>query len=144
MSLSIAKPGVDIGIVIGDVAAQMRFYGETLGLPLLGEVPLPAGALYVFGCGDSLLKLYFVGTAAADESRGAFGSRRGVAYLTINVTNIEAAIETLRRAGTAVITPLSEFDAGVELKPPVGRVRARYAIVADPEGNRVELLQRMS
>jgi predicted enzyme related to lactoylglutathione lyase len=28
------------------------------------------------------------------------------------------------------------------LPEPVGRVRARYAMIADPEGNRVELLQR--
>lgn len=140
--LRIAKAGVDIGIVVGDVAAQKRFYGDLLGLADMGEVPLPNGTLHIYACGSSLLKLYAIAGAGGDQTRGEFGSRKGLAYITLNVENIEEVLSVLERGGANVLTPLSEFDAGVDLPEPVGRVRARYAMIADPEGNRVELLQR--
>lgn len=127
---------------MGDATAQKRFYGELLGLPYMGEVPLPNGTLYLYACGSSLLKLYAIPGAGGDQTRGEFGSRKGLAYITLNVENIEELLTALERGGATVLTSLSEFDAGVALPEPVGRVRARYAMIADPEGNRVELLQR--
>src|SRR5882724_378831 len=141
--LKFAKPGADIGIVIGNVAAQTRFYGKTLGLPQFGKIQLPNGTLHIYSCGDSLLKLYAIPGAAIDFVRGEFGSRVGLAYITINLTNIDEVFENLFRAGVTVITPLSEFDTGIELSVPGASIRARYAMLADPEGNRVELLQRL-
>lgn len=140
--LRIAKSGVDVGIVIRDVAAQKRFYGDLLGLPNKGEVPLPNGRLYIYACGGTLLKLYGIPGASELSASGEFGSKRGLAYITINIENLEEVVATLQASGVTFLTPLSEFDAGVELPEPVGRVRAKYAIVSDPEGNRVELLQR--
>ena len=142
--LRIAKPGADIGIVIGNVEAQTRFYGETLGLPQFGKIPLPNGTLHIYSCGDSLLKLYAIQGAAIELTRGEFGSRIGYAYITINITNIDEVFESLTKAGVTVITSLSEFDAGIEMSAPGAHIRARYAMLADPEGNRVELLQRLS
>jgi predicted enzyme related to lactoylglutathione lyase len=87
------------------------------------------------------LKLYAIPGAGA-SAPGEFGSQKGFAYVTLNVENIEDVLGALEKGGANILTPLSEFDAGVALPEPVGRVRARYAMVADPEGNRVELLQR--
>jgi predicted enzyme related to lactoylglutathione lyase len=140
--LKIAKAGVDIGIVVADVAAQQRFYGELLGLAHMGDVPLPNGTLHIYACGSSLLKLYAIPGAGGASAPGEFGSQKGLAYITLNVENIEDVLGALEKGGANILTPLSEFDAGVALPEPVGRVRARYAMVADPEGNRVELLQR--
>ncbi|HVZ69111.1 MAG TPA: VOC family protein [Rhizomicrobium sp.] len=141
--LRIAKSGVDIGIVIGDVSAQRRFYGELLGLADMGEIPLPNGKLYIYACGSSLLKLYAIPGASGASSPGEFGTRKGLAYITLNVEDIEEVLAALQKGGANILTPLSEFDAGVALPEPVGRVRARYAMIGDPEGNRVELLQRL-
>jgi predicted enzyme related to lactoylglutathione lyase len=140
--LKIAKAGVDIGIVVEDIAAQKRFYGELLGLAHMGDVPLPNGTLHIYACGSSLLKLYAIPGARSPSASGEFGSQKGLAYITLNVENIEDVLAVLEKGGANILTPLSEFDAGVTLSEPVGRVRARYAMIADPEGNRVELLQR--
>lgn len=139
--LKVAKSGVDIGIVVRDIAAQTRFYSGTLGLPKSGEVPLPNGTLHIFSCGSSLLKLYEIAAAKTAPS-AEFGAQTGIAYVTLNVENIDALMDAVKRDGATILTPLSEFDAGVTLPEPVGRVKARYAMLADPEGNRVELLQR--
>ena len=127
---------------MGDIAAQKRFYGDLLGLAHMGDVPLPNGTLHIYACGSSLIKLYAIADAAGDQGRGDFGSRKGLAYITLNVENIGEVLSVLERGGANILTSLSEFDAGVTLPEPVGRVRAQYAMIADPEGNRVELLQR--
>lgn len=140
--LKVAKPGVDVGIVVKDIAAQTRFYSGTLGLPKSGEVPLPNGTLHIFACGNSLLKLYEIVGANAARPAGEFGAQVGLTYITLDVQNIDELMDAVKRDGATVLTPVSEFDAGVSLPEPVGRVKARYAMLADAEGNRVELLQR--
>lgn len=142
--LKFAKQGADIGIVVSNVATQTRFYGETLGLQQFGKIRLPNGTLHIYSCGDSLLKLYAISGAAIDLVRGEFGSRIGLAYITINLTNIDEAFDDVVRAGVTVVTPLSELDTGIEVGVPGASIRVRYAMLADPEGNRVELLQRLT
>ncbi|MDE2463582.1 MAG: VOC family protein [Alphaproteobacteria bacterium] len=139
--LKVRKAGIDVGIVVSDIAAQAHFYGHTLGLPRAGEIPLPDGRLHLYSCGQSLLKLY-VRKDAKHSARAPFGDAAGIAYLTLDIENLDAAMASVLRDGATVITPISEFDAGVTLPEPAGRVRARYAMIADPEGNLVELLER--
>lgn len=44
--IQIAKSAVDVGIVVADLDAQLRFYGEVLGLRYLGVMPVPNGVLH--------------------------------------------------------------------------------------------------
>lgn len=136
--VEVTKPGADIGIMVADEAGQRRFYGEALGLPYKGDVELPNGKLVIYACGDTLLKLYVIpGMPSKPETPpGA-----GLAYFTINVKDVHSAVARLEQHGIAIETT-GEFDAGVTLDAPVGRVKALYAIVNDADGNRVELLQR--
>lgn len=139
--LRVRKAGIDVGIVVSDIAAQVRFYGTTLGLPDVGEVAIPEGRLHFFSCGQSLLKLY-VRQAARKSPRVPFGEMAGIAYLTLDIDNLDAAMASVQRDAATIVVPISDFDAGVTLPEPAGRVRARYAMIADPEGNLVELLER--
>jgi predicted enzyme related to lactoylglutathione lyase len=66
----------------------------------------------------------------------------GIAYLTLDIENLDAAMASVQRDAATIVVPISDFDAGVTLPEPAGRVRARYAMIADPEGNLVELLER--
>ncbi|HET7335690.1 MAG TPA: VOC family protein [Rhizomicrobium sp.] len=141
-AIRFAKAGVDVGIVVADAPAQCHFYGEVLGLPKMGEVQLPNGTLHIFRCGNSLLKLYALSGASRGSPAGEFGAHTGIAYVTLDVENLEEVLPSLENAGVTILTPLSQFDAGVELPEPVGRVQASFAMIADPEGNRIELLQR--
>ncbi len=140
--LALSKRGVDVGIVIANVAAQKTFYGDVLGLPFVREVPLPNGAVHIFACGESLLKLYALKGANADQGLGEFGSRLGLGYVTLPLSNIEEVVEGCERAGVKFLTPLSDFESGT--RGSLGAVKARFAMIADPEGNRIELFQRLS
>ena len=74
--------------------------------------------------------------------RAPFGDVTGVAYLTLEIENLDAAIASVLKEGVTIVMPIAVFDAGITLPEPAGRVRARYAMIADPEGNLVELLER--
>ncbi|MDE2463339.1 MAG: hypothetical protein KGO02_06470, partial [Alphaproteobacteria bacterium] len=102
--LKVRKAGIDVGIVVSDIAAQAHFYGHTLGLPKAGEIPLPDGRLYLFSCGVSLLKLY-VRKDARHPPRAPFGDAAGIAYLTLDIENLDAAMASVLRDGATVITP---------------------------------------
>jgi catechol 2,3-dioxygenase-like lactoylglutathione lyase family enzyme len=137
--LAVAKAGVDAGIVIADLAKQKRFYGEFLGLPLLREIGLANGLVCIFTCGESLLKLYALSGAKGDADRGDFGSRLGLGYVTIWVKNLDEVLANCRGAGVPILTPATELttDAG-------SKRRIRYAFIADPENNRLELFESMA
>lgn len=140
--MQIAKPGADVGIITKDASVLRPFYEEALGLPFLGTVPLPTGTLHVFACGDTLLKFYEIPEARAPTTAPAFGEQTGIAYVTVNVGDIDEVVQRLNEHGVEPAAPVVEFDAGVTLPEPVGRVRARVTLVADPDGNTIELLQR--
>lgn len=136
----IVKPAVDIGIVVSNVEGQRHFYGEVLGLPYLGMMPVPNGVLHVYACGDSYLKLYAMRDTPAAES-AAFGTRPGFAYVTFTVAGVEETFAAARAGGATVIAEPGFFDGGVTLAPPIGRMRARFALLADADGNMIELIE---
>jgi catechol 2,3-dioxygenase-like lactoylglutathione lyase family enzyme len=138
--VKLAKQAADIGIVVADLAAQRRFYGEMLELPYAGVLPLPGGEVHVYLCGDSLLKLYCLGEGALSDGV-PFGSRAGLAYLTLTLDDVDSTFAGLKAKGAAILGEPGDFDGGVELAPPVGRMKARFALVADADGNMIELFE---
>jgi catechol 2,3-dioxygenase-like lactoylglutathione lyase family enzyme len=136
----LAKLAADIGIVVADLEAQRRFYGEVLGLPYAGVLPLPGGEVHVYPCGESLLKLYRMGEGAPADA-ALFGSRAGLAYLTLTLADVDGTFADLKAKGVTVLSEPGDFDGGVELAPPVGRMKARFALIADADGNMIELFE---
>ena len=136
----ITKPGVDVGIQVSDLEGQRRFYGEALGLPHVGRIELPGAVLHFYACGHSLLKLYAI--PGLERTPRPAEPRSGVAYITIHVADLAQTVADLERHGATILQPPTEFDAGVTLPDPIGRVRALFAMVADADGNKVELMQR--
>jgi hypothetical protein len=63
-----------------------------------------------------------------------------LAYVTLHVRELDYTVDAIARAGFSVLQRISKIDADVTLPAPIGRVRARYAFVAD--GNRVELMEQ--
>lgn len=110
---------VQIAMPAGEEAAARRFYGELLGLP---EIPKPPALLENGGCWFAAGQLQLhLGVA-----REFTPARK--AHPALLVPDLDALLERLAAAG-APITP----DARV---PGV-----RRAYVADPFGNRLELIQ---
>lgn len=132
MSLDITKPSIDIGIVCNDIDAMLTFYGETLGLPLEGTIPMPGGGkMNRFKVGDSVIKVIELDPkpetpAAPGGIRGATGYR----YWTITCSNLADCVARAGAAGAKIVVAAKEVRPGITI-----------AIIADPDGNWVELLQ---
>ena len=128
--MDVAKESIDLGLIVRNMDACRRFYGETLGLPFEGEMPLGgAGRMYRYLIGTTVLKLL---TADEQTPAGPSGMRAqtGLRYFTISVPDIEAAVERVREQGIEPSLPIREIRPGV-----------RIAMLTDPDGNTVELLE---
>jgi predicted enzyme related to lactoylglutathione lyase len=132
MSLDIKKAAIDIGIITKDIDAMMTFYGETLGLELEGSIPMPGGGtMNRFKVGDSVIKVIELDPAApADAAPGGIRGAAGYRYWTITVGNLEASVEKAAAAGAKIVVPAKVVREGITI-----------AIIADPDGNWVELLE---
>lgn len=132
MPVEIKKPAIDIGIVAKDIAAMMKFYGETLGLEFEAAIPMPGGGtMNRFKVGDSVIKVIELEPAApADAAPGGIRGAHGYRYWTITVGNLNESVEAAAAAGAQIVVPAKVVREGVTI-----------AIIADPDGNWVELLE---
>jgi predicted enzyme related to lactoylglutathione lyase len=132
MTIEIKKPAIDIGIVANNIDAMMGFYRDTLSLEFEATIPMPGGGkMNRFKVGDSVIKVIELDPkpsveAATGGIRGATGYR----YWTISVGNLNACVVKAEAAGSKIVVPAKEVRPGVTI-----------AIIADPDGNWVELLE---
>lgn len=132
MGVQLAKDAVDIGIVSRDYDASLRFYRDTLGFQYLGEAKTPAGSLiHLLMCGAAMVKLVqHDAIPQAANPPGGLETATGLRYLTISVTNLDEVVADCEAAGCAIAWPKQEIMPG-----------ATIAVVEDPDGNWVEILQ---
>lgn len=132
MSLDLAKDSIDLGIVTKDVDAMLKFYRDTLGLKVEGEMPMPGGGKMTrLLCGTSTIKLVVNGKEpGAVAPPGGIQGATGYRYWTISINNLEEATNECKEAGYKVIVPPTEIREGVSI-----------SMIEDPDGNWVELLQ---
>lgn len=131
MPFEMAKPGLDVGVVVSDMEKAKKFYGAALGLKPLAALPieLPGGGTMVrFQSGATVIKLRTFPTTPPAVEKGTM-SANGIRLLTIYVRDTDALAKQFSAAGFAV----PQFTA-----PP--NVAYRLAFVNDPDGNRIELL----
>lgn len=132
MSVDVKKAAIDIGIIAKDIDAMMTFYGDTLGLEFEASIPMPGGGtMNRFKVGDSIIKVIELDPAApADAAPGGIRGANGYRYWTITVGNLEDCVQKAADAGAKVVVPAKVVREGVTI-----------AIIADPDGNWVELLE---
>ena len=129
--MSIQKSAIDLGIITNNLHAMLTFYGEQLGLEVESVIDMPGGGVMQrFKAGDSIVKVIETDpkpnlTAPPDGIRGATGYR----YWTLHISDLEDKVASLEEAGIKVVVPVKEIRTGITI-----------AIVADPDGNWVELL----
>ena len=125
MGLETQKSSIDIGIIVKDIDAMMKFYGEILGLDLEATIPMR------FKVGDSIIKLIALDPAPSAEAEpGGIRAASGYRYWTIHVPSLEEIIGKVEAGGGKVVVPIREIREGVSI-----------AFLEDPDGNWVELLQ---
>lgn len=131
MSVSITKNSIDLGIVTTNGDAMLAFYRDTLGLRYLREIPMPgsAGVMHQLLSGESMIKLVVLPETPAKAAPGGIPGSTGYRYWTISVSNMAEVLEECKAAGAKVVFGEKTIAPGV-----------RIAMLADPDGNWVELL----
>jgi catechol 2,3-dioxygenase-like lactoylglutathione lyase family enzyme len=143
---------IDLGCVVTDLDASVRFYTEGIGFRELPgfsvEGPLAADAgltdakslairVLVLGEGDSATKLKLMQVADATPRPGDnefIHSHTGFRYLTIMVADTDAALARLAKLG---VKPLAKSPVALPDHLAKGM---HLTCVRDPDGNLVELI----
>jgi catechol 2,3-dioxygenase-like lactoylglutathione lyase family enzyme len=123
---------VQVGILVRDLDAMTDFYGGTLGLDYIGDLDIPGGIMKRYRCGDGTVKLvrFDADQPGTNPPNGMLGGATGLRYVTLDVGDVAATLARCEAGGHKVAIPLMEFLPGLPV-----------AIVEDPEGNWVELME---
>jgi catechol 2,3-dioxygenase-like lactoylglutathione lyase family enzyme len=128
---------VQIGLVMRNCERMVDFYRNVLGLPYAGPTQLtPTNVTHYFDVGSVRIKLAELDpipelSSPPDGWRGATGIR----WITFDLDDLDAVVERCVAAGL-------RFEA--EMQASTMKPGLLYAIVLDPDGNWVELVQRSS
>lgn len=131
MGVVIAKEAIDLGIVVRDGDAALRFYRDTLGFEHVASTPMPGSMMHRLMCGASMIKILVPERMpeASAPPGGTFGAT-GLRYWTVSVSNLDQVVGDCASGGYRIAVSAREIRPGV-----------RIAMVEDPEGNWLELLQ---
>jgi catechol 2,3-dioxygenase-like lactoylglutathione lyase family enzyme len=122
----------DIGIVVRDIDVMLRFYRDVIGLPYLRKMQVPNGVLHVLGLGSQVFKLSVPDTPPATRhATGGIHASTGLRYWTATVTGLDALLEICLAGGATTAEGVQDAGNGI-----------RYVVIADPEGNCFELIER--
>ena len=128
----ITKPALDLGIITRDAAPMLAFYQQMLGLALESVIPMPSGGtMHRLRVGESILKIVQLDKQpAADGVPGGIPAATGIRYFTLHISNLQNVIDGFDQGGYKIVVPIKTIRSGVSI-----------AIVEDPDGNWLELLQ---
>lgn len=119
-------------IRVNNLDESLRFYCDALGMKLLRKQDYPAGrfTLAFVGYGDEDAQAVVELTYNWDTHRYDIGT--GFGHLAIGVPDIYRTCETLRHKGAKVVREPGPMQHGTTV----------IAFVEDPNGYRIELIQR--
>ena len=130
MAVKLSKAALDVGIISANASNMVAFYRDVLGLAQDADVTIPHyGTIHKFNCGNSILRIMVPLTAPENVAGGAFMSRNGFRYITINIDNLDEVVKACKAFGCAVPVDIRDLRPGV-----------RCAQVQDPDGNYVEFI----
>lgn len=121
-------------IRVGDLDASLAFYTEVLGMRLIRRHEYPEGrfTLAFVGYGDEADGAVIELTHNWDTDRYALGD--GFGHIAIAVDDASAACDRIRRQGGKVVREAGPMKHGTTV----------IAFVEDPDGYRIELIERKS
>jgi glyoxylase I family protein len=127
----VGAKGIDVGIVIRDSEAALRFYRDTVGLRHVADVDALTGVMHRLECGSSIIKLTRP-TELPDAANppGGFLAGTGIRYFTMAVDSVDDMVSRCEQAGYTTALARTQVRAGVVI-----------AVVEDPDGNWVEFLE---
>ncbi len=137
MELMLQRNALDLGIVTANETAMLGFYRDTLGLPEEPPATIPGlGTIHKLKCGESLIKMLVPTRLPASAARDAspdpmrFAATAGFRYFCLTISNLRPVLARCKSAGCVVLVEAAEIRPGVVA-----------AMLEDPDGNAVELMQ---
>jgi catechol 2,3-dioxygenase-like lactoylglutathione lyase family enzyme len=128
--MEIAKESLDLGILVSDIDASLKFYQDLLGLKFIEKNPVWFGTMYRLRFGTSDFKLIAPKTMPPKGQVG-LDAQIGFRYVTFVIKNLSQICATLKEKGITFEIPEKETRPGTKI-----------AMVRDPDGNIVEFVQR--
>ena len=130
--MKLSKQSIDLGIVTRNATAMLQFYEVTLGLPLEATIPMPGGGtMHRLRVGESIVKIVETEPSPmADAVPGGIRAATGYRYWTLTIEALAYCVARCEAAGYKTVVPIKTIRPGVSI-----------AIIADPDGNWVELLE---
>ena len=141
------KPTIDIGCVVSDIDASLKFYKEAVGFDESGgfkvpgefaaeagltDKPLDVKVLTLAGDqGKTQLKLMQIEGDSAKQKNDQINTTLGFSYITVFVKSTKAAMQRLKKAN---VKPLAKGPAKIP------NTELVLIVVRDPDGNMIELL----
>ena len=130
--MRLAKNSLDVGLVTTRPEESLTFYRDVLGLPHEGEFPMPGGSMHRLTVGTSVLKIVSLRRVPRGRAHpGGLAGATGYRYLTLTVVDLDDALAICVEAGATIALAATVLPTG-----------GRIAMVADPDGNWVELVQQ--
>lgn len=147
-----ARTTIDLGCVVSDVDAAVKFYTQAIGFEEVPGFDVPADfatqagltdrqplsiRVLVLGKDETATKLKVMevpGAKIKSSDNATIHSQLGFSYLTIYITDMDAAVARLNKAGVKILG-----KGPVELPADLG-AGVYLALVRDPDGNLVELV----
>jgi glyoxylase I family protein len=132
VGIQLQKDSIDLGIIVKDGEKAMAFYRDTLGFDHEGDMEMSGGStMHRLRCGTSLIKVIETGESLEhNPAPGGLMGGTGYRYWTISVSNLEELVAECEANGYTIAVSPREIREGVSI-----------AMVEDPDGNWVELLQ---
>lgn len=147
-----ARKTIDLGCVVSDVDKAVAFYTKAIGFTEVQGFSVPGGfckeagltdgkpleiRVLVLGEDDTATKLKLMSVPGAKNKPSdnqTVHEQLGFSYITIFVTDTEAAVARLKKAG---VKPIAKGPVPLPEGLPQG---VFLTVVRDPDGNLVELV----
>lgn len=119
-------------IRVQDLQTSIDFYGRTLNLKEVGRFELPTFTLVYLGNSESEVELELTWNHDQTEP---YTHGSGYGHLAVSVEDA--------RALHAKLLAMGEAPADVKEFGPEGQVMARFFFLTDPDGYKIEVLERL-
>lgn len=122
---------VELGLVSDHADAMLNFYRGLLGFEEVAQIPLPGtGTIRRLQSGAKVIKLLLLdGPPQQPPLEIPFTATTGIRYFTLWVDDLTGIVDACPRYGCRVLVSPRPLREGVSV-----------AMVADPDGNTIEMM----
>lgn len=131
VKINFTSDTIDIGMVTVNDQEMLHFYQNVLGFEKEIEIPFPGiGVVNKLNYGAGFIKILVLEKKPLNiNPTGDFLTSNGIRYLTINLSNLDEILDTCKTHNINIINPATIIRPGVTV-----------ALIADPDGNIIELM----